>query len=131
MRVIMDKHAEVVREFWKIFDAAQYDGIAQFMHPDCNVYWPNTRELLRGRQKLIDVNKRYPGRWRIDIVDIISAADLVISVVRVYSNETKQSFFATSFFKFEEGIISQITEYWGENSEPPPWRIAQGLSLPY
>lgn len=127
----MDENARIVERFWKIFDAARYDDVAALLQLDCNVYWPNTRELFRGRQKLIDVNKRYPGRWHIEIVDIISKNELVVSVVRVYSKEKKQSFHATSFFKFKDGLIAEITEYWGENTNPLPWRIAEGLSETY
>jgi len=124
----MDAHARTVREFWQIFDEARFDDVAGLLHPDCNVYWPNTRELFRGSQKLIDVNKRYPGRWHIDIVDVVVKDDLAVSVVRVYSKEKTQSFYATSFFKFKDGRINEITEYWGENTEPPVWRVTAGLS---
>jgi len=127
----MDSKAKIVRKFWQIFDEARYDDIAGLLHPDCNVYWPNTRELFKGSQKLIDVNKRYPGRWYIDIVDVFAKDDLVVSVVRVYSHENKHSFYATSFFKFENGLIAEITEYWGDITEPPAWRVAEGLSERY
>ena len=127
----MDSNAEVVKKFWQIFDEARYDDVAGLLHPDCNVYWPNTRELFRGSQKLIDANKRYPGRWHIDIVDVVAKDDLAVSVVRVYSNESKHSFYATSFFKCENGLIAEITEYWGDITEPPSWRIAEGLSERY
>jgi predicted SnoaL-like aldol condensation-catalyzing enzyme len=127
----VEANAERVKEFWKVFDDGRYDDVSGLLHPDCNVYWPNTREVFRGREKLINVNKRYPGRWYIDIVDIVSKTDLVISVVRVYSKEKEQHFYATSFFKFKDGLISEITEYWGENTEAPAWRIAEGLSETY
>jgi len=127
----MDSKAKIVRKFWQIFDEARYDDVAGLLHPDCNVYWPNTRELFKGSQKLIDVNKRYPGRWYIDIVDVFAKDDLVVSVVRVYSHENKHSFYATSFFKFENGLIAEITEYWGDITEPPAWRVAEGLSERY
>jgi len=127
----MDKYAEVVRKFWRIFDEARFDDVADLLHPDCNVYWPNTREVFRGRDKLISVNKRYPGRWYIDVVDLIVRDDLVVSVVRVYAKEDKHSFYATSFFKFKNGLITEITEYWGEITESPAWRITEGLSEKY
>lgn len=127
----MNDNAEVVKKFWRIFDEARFDDVAQLLKLDCNVYWPNTRELFKGRDKLIDVNKRYPGRWYIDVVDIVAQEDTVVSVVRVYSKEEKRSFYATSFFKFEDGMISEITEYWGDITEAPAWRIAEGLSEKY
>jgi predicted SnoaL-like aldol condensation-catalyzing enzyme len=127
----MGKNTAVVRNFWQIFDEARFDDVAGLLHPDCNVYWPNTREVFKGRDKLIDVNKRYPGRWHIDVVDIIAQGDTVVSVVRVYSKEESRSFYATSFFKFENGLISEMTEYWGNITEAPSWRVAKGLSEKY
>ena len=126
-----EKNVAVVRKFWQMFDEARFDDVAELLHPDCNIYWPNTRERFRGRQKLIDMNKRYPGRWYIDVSDVIVRDDLVVSVVRVYSKEDKQSFYATSFFKLKNGLIKEITEYWGEITEAPAWRITEGLSEKY
>jgi len=127
----MDAHARTVREFWQIFNEARFDEVVKLLHPDCQVYWPNTRESFKGPDKLVDVNKRYPGRWNIEVVDIISTDKIVVSVVRVYSKDKTQSFYATSFFKFKDGMINEITEYWGENTEPPAWRITAGLSERY
>ena len=76
----MESKVEVVGKFWQIFDEARFDDVAGLLHPECNVYWPNTRELFKGSQKLIDMNKRYPGRWHIDIVDVVASSDLVVSV---------------------------------------------------
>ena len=127
----MDRNAEVVLKFWQMFDEARFDDVAELLYPECNVYWPNTRELFKGSQKVIDANKRYPGRWHIAVVDVVAKDDLVVSVVMVYSNESKHSFYATSFFKFKNRLITEITEYWGEVTEPPAWRIAEGLSETY
>ncbi|UCD19029.1 MAG: nuclear transport factor 2 family protein [candidate division WOR-3 bacterium] len=127
----MNEQERAVREFWRIFDEARYDDVRPLLHPACPVYWPNTRELFRGSKKLIDANKYYPGRWFIEVVDVISKDDTVVSVVRVYSKEKKESFYATSFFKFKDGLIAEMTEYWGEITEPPAWRLAEGLSERY
>jgi len=127
----VDPKAKTVREFWQLFDEARFDDVAELLLPDCNIYWPNTRELFRGRDKLIAVNKEYPGRWHIDVLDVIVKDDLAISIVRVYSKENKHSFYATSFFKFKHDLIAEITEYWGEITAAPAWRIAKGLSETY
>ena len=127
----MDANEKVVRDFWRIFDEAHYEDVAPLLHPDCRVYWPNTRELFKGSKKLIDMNKFYPGRWHIDVVDVIPKNESVVSVVRVYSKEKKESFYAVSFFKFNEGLITEITEYWGNITEPPAWRLAEGYSERY
>jgi hypothetical protein len=127
----MDANEKVVRDFWRIFDDARFEDVAALLHPDCHVYWPNTRELFKGSKRLIDMNKYYPGRWYIDVVDVIPKDARVISVVRVYSKEKEESFYAVSFFKFNQGLITEITEYWGNITEPPAWRLAEGYSERY
>jgi hypothetical protein len=127
----MKSNEDIVRTFWKLFNQAKFDDAGKLLSSDCNVYWPNTKEIFKGRDKFILANKVYPGRWFIDIKKIFSMDNIVISVVRVYSKDKNISFYATSFFKFKDGLISEIEEYYGQISEPPQWRIEQGLSEKY
>lgn len=72
--------------------------------------------------------KNYPGTWKIRIVKLISIDDIVLSVIKVTSIDNSQSFYAASFFEFTGDYIIEITEYWGEISEPSEWRINGGWS---
>jgi len=47
-------------------------------------------------------------------------------VVRV--DQPPQTFFATSFFHLEDGLIFAIDEYWATAEAPPAWRIDAGLA---
>ena len=38
-----------------------------------------------------------------------------------------QRFFANSRFRFEGGLIAEITEYWGTWEAPPAWRTAEAI----
>lgn len=126
----MKSNEHIVENFLKLFNDAQFDEAGKLFSQDCVVYWPNTREVFKGKN-FIKANKQYPGRWFIDIVQLLSSDDIVVSVVRVYSKDEEQSFYATSFFKFKDKLICEITEYWGANSEPPAWRMKDGLSEQY
>ena len=126
-----EKHERTVREFWRLFDEARYEDVAPLLRPDCRIYWPNTRELFRGSQKLIAVNRNYPGRWYIEVIEVVPEGERVISVVRVYSKEVPERFYAVSFFTFSQGLVSEIVEYWGNITEAPAWRLAQGYSELY
>ena len=131
-----DAPVDCVTRFWQYFDDADFDGAGRLMRPDAVVLWPNTREIFRGRAGLIAVNRQYPGRWRTSIEDLMPLGDTVISVVRVQSAAAAATcdgagFHVVSFFAFKDGLISQITEYWGEDCEPPAWRARAGLSERY
>lgn len=101
------------------------------MKPQAVVYWPNTREVFRGRDNFIVVNQRYPGRWRIKLVKAAVSGKEVITVVKVSSPKGRAGHCAVSFFQFNKGLISEITEYWGDTGEPPKWRIKGGWSQRY
>lgn len=118
----MITNKDIVIRFWQLFDQAKFGEAENLMSSSAIIWWPNTREVFRSRDRFIMVNQKYPGRWRIFVEKVISKEDLVISVVRVESSETVESYYANSFFKFEDGKINEIIEYWSENAEPPAWR---------
>ncbi|PRX16939.1 SnoaL-like protein [Orenia metallireducens] len=127
----MNEYEKIVKKFWNCFDNGNFDETKKYLEANIIVRWPNTREIFRDRDSFVLVNKKYPGRWRIRIEKLISKGDEVVSVVKVESEDRVQSFYATSFFSFEDGLISEITEYWGNNGEPPEWRIKEKLSERY
>lgn len=87
------------------------------------VQFPNTGELFENTEVFIWMNEVYPGRWRASVERLERCANLVITAVRVSSAETAESFYAVTFFRLQNGKISEIVEYWGENGAPPEWRI--------
>jgi hypothetical protein len=131
-KVSKHKHNnEIVTKFWMLFSEGKFDDAGKLMHADATVWWPNTREVFKGRDKFILANKKYPGRWLIAIEKNFSIDDTVISAVRVESEDKANSFYATSFFYLRENLIQEITEYWGMNEEPPKWRTEEALSEKY
>lgn len=110
-----------VKTFWKHIDNADFDKLAEIMRVDANVILPNTKEIFRGCKKYIEFNKDYPGRWYAKIEKLIATKNKVISAVEI-TNDEGVSLYVTSFFEFEDGLIKEVTEYWGENGEAPEWR---------
>jgi hypothetical protein len=127
----MNNNEKVIRSFWEFFHKADFDSAAELLSDNCIVIWPNTKEIFQGKANFIQANKDYPGRWYVDVEEIMELKDLVISVVRVFSQEINQSFYATSFFKMHQEKIIEIKEYWGENGPPPKWRLEKGYSSLY
>jgi hypothetical protein len=122
---------DIVIKFWDLMSNAMFDGVGELVEKDANIWLPNTREVFRGRNKYIDFNKKYPGRWIITLDKIFSKEAMVISAVKVEAEDKSNSFYATSFFTIKNNLIYEITEYWGNNGQPPTWRIEESFSERY
>lgn len=121
----------LVKRSWKLMSDGKFDEVGELMSEDAEVRLPNTREIFIGRDKYINFNKMYPGRWIITLDRIFSKDDIVVSAVMVEAEDRSISFYATSFFTIKDNLISEIVEYWGDNGEPPKWRIEEKLSERY
>lgn len=117
--------------FWRLMDQADFDGLAELLAADATIRLPNTREVFRGASSYIAFNKAYPGRWHALVASLIDLGDRIITTVKIWSEEGGPSFYVTSYFAIRDGKIGAIDEYWGENSEPPDWRLEKGLSERY
>ena len=121
--------AEPVRLLWERMEARDWDAVADQLHPDVVVDWPNTAERMRGRDKYLAVQREYPEGWHIELLRIVDGGDTVVSEVRV--EQGGKRFFAVSFFELEEGRIARAVEYWsdGEPQPAPAWRAPLTESL--
>lgn len=122
----MDEREQIVANFWEAFDRADFGTAGEMLAENAEILWPNTGELFKGRVRFIEVQKHYPGRWRISLEKVVPAQDTIVTVVRVTAEDRSMSFYATSFFEFEGGRIRKITEYWGDVGQPPEWRVRGG-----
>lgn len=127
----MDRRLETARKFLALFGRGRFDQAGALMHPRASVRWPNTREVFLGRDGFIEANKRYPGRWLFKLERIEMTESGVAAAARVYSKESGQSFHAASFFEIKKNLITRITEYWGQDGEPPAWRKRGGWARRY
>lgn len=122
---------DIVKRFWTLMSDGKFDEVGKLMKEDAEVRLPNTREVFKGRDKYVNFNKKYPGRWIINLDKIFSKDDMIVSAVKVESEDKTSSFYATSFFAIKDTLISEIVEYWGDNGEPPQWRVEESLSERY
>lgn len=118
----------LVIRFWKIIDSGTFSLLEEVLSQKVKVHLRNTDETLDGAKEYIDFNVNYPGKWNANVECLYDINDGVISIVKV-SNEEGKSFYAISVFKISVGLITEIKEYWGENTEIPQWRIEQLNSL--
>ncbi|HEY1366996.1 MAG TPA: nuclear transport factor 2 family protein [Gaiellaceae bacterium] len=118
----MSEAADVVRRLWELFDARDWETAKELLAEDVICDWPHSRERLRGRDNVIEVNRTYPGWDSLRAERIVGEDNRVTSLVRVVAGD--QVFWAASFFELEGGRIARIFEVWAEEGAEgtPDWR---------
>jgi len=104
-----------VRSFWAAIDRLEFGAVAPLLHDDFICEWPQSRELIVGRDNFIAVNANYPGRWHITIRDIICSLNQVVTDCNV--TDGKQTLQVISFFTIRDDQIIHIREYWPDHME--------------
>lgn len=127
----MDSKLTLVKNFLRLFGRGQFERAGELMHPGAVAMLPNTREVFRGRDSYIEFNRSYPGKWLFKIERLEKCGRGVVAAVRVFSRPSGKSFHLVSFFEFRSGLIGRITEYWGQDGEPPAWRKRGGWARMY
>lgn len=123
-------NGERVRALWGDMTDQNWDRLEGYFTPDAVIDWPNTGERF-DPHGYMRANSEYPGRWDITVERVEENGDSAISVVRIELRGGEISFFAVSFFTFDEaGQISRLTEYFGDNGDAPEWRRKLGIARP-
>lgn len=111
--------ADVVREFWRLMGANDFNAVGDVLANDFVLEWPQTRERIRGPERFAQMNSEYPahGRWSFTINRFVSDQSQVVSDVTV--TDGVQTARAISFFEVSGGKIARLVEFWPEPYEPP------------
>lgn len=118
----------LIKAFWQAVAKQDEGKLLVFFNPDAVVRWHNTNEAF-DVAGFVRANCEYLGNWQGEVERIEEIGDLLITVTRVW-NEAGSSSHVCSFIKLENGKISSVDEYWGDDGESPDWRKSLGLSLP-
>lgn len=115
-----------IYNYWEDVLSQNADKIKTYFKKDAYIRWHNTNEHFTVDEFII-ANCEYPGDWAGDIERIEHIDNLIITVTNVYTVDKKLSFYVTSFIKIEDEKIISIDEYWGDNGNPPNWRIERNI----
>lgn len=117
---------DTVQALWARFQARDWAGARQLLKDDAQLHWVTSGEHLEDADAIIRVQAIYPEGWTLQVHAVDALANgQVHSVVEV--RQDGQRFFANSRFRFEGGLIAEITEYWGTWEAPPAWRTAEAI----
>lgn len=119
-KMIKSSTNEFIIEFWKTATAQDKAKLREFFSEDAIIKWHCTNECFNLDEYII-ANCEYPGNWNGEVERIVQNDNLVITVVRVWSEE--MSCHVNSFFKIKNDKIVELDEYYGDDDKAPKWRI--------
>jgi ribosomal protein S18 acetylase RimI-like enzyme len=121
LRMPLTPSLRAVRTMWSCFQARDWAGARALLRDDLVARWWSSGERFDQADGFIEAQARYPEGWTISLVELAHLQDgRVLSLVRV--DHPPQTFFATSFFRVDDGRITAIDEYWSTVEPPPAWR---------
>jgi ketosteroid isomerase-like protein len=108
----------LVQQFWDAANARDWDRFGALLHPDLVYAVPQTRERANGRDGLVDVFRTWPGDWDAQVQTLIAdERGAVTTIAFVIGSDCMTGI---SFFEFDGGLISRVTDWWPAPYEPPP-----------
>jgi limonene-1,2-epoxide hydrolase len=113
---------EVVKKFWQTMETNDFAAAAKFLTEDFRCLWPQSSELIEGRENFIKINENYPtrGKWHFEILFVMAENDRVVTEVEVKNDEVTAR--VITFHEVENGLIKNQVEYWPENFAAQTWR---------
>ncbi len=113
---------EVVLAFWDAMKTNDFAKASKWLSLDFEGFWPQSGELVVGRDNFIAVNSCYPanGVWAFEIHSVVCDGAMVVTDVSVTDSVQKAR--AITFHTVENGLISKQKEFWPDPMEAQAWR---------
>ena len=113
---------QILENFWETMKTNDFYAVAELLHDDFVLEWPQSGERIRGRENFAAINTYYPaeGKWLFTVNQIVSDGDLVVTDVTVTDGSRTDR--VITFSTVKHGKILKQVEFWPEPFEAPEWR---------
>jgi len=108
---------EIIKKYWLVINDRNWSVFQTLVDENIIYELPQTREMIKGCPAFKDFNENYPGKWTIEVVQIIAEEKKATSKILFKDNDIIE--IAISFFEIENNKIFKIEEFWPEKYEPP------------
>lgn len=120
---------DLINKLWSLFDNKKYFETRDLFHDECEIIIKSSKEIFSDIDLYLQMNYDYPGNWRTVLEKVEILDEGAVSLVHVFSSEENEEFYATTFYKFKGGLISEMEEYWATMETQPEWRKKYSRTL--
>ena len=113
------KAEKLAAELWRRIQTRDWAAVRELLAEDFVLEWPQELIQIRGPEKFVEFNRRYPEGWSIEVLRIVGEGATAVSDVRV-PHPTVGPHYALSFFDSTDGRIVRTREYWVEEGFKRP-----------
>ncbi|HEX7029794.1 MAG TPA: nuclear transport factor 2 family protein [Gammaproteobacteria bacterium] len=95
-----------------------FHSVAEVLHPDFALDWPQSGERILGAFNFGEMNANYPakGRWRFSVERLVADDNGAVTDTAITDGDIEAR--AITFFTVRDGKIRRVVEYWPEPFEP-------------
>ena len=113
---------QILEHFWETMKTNNFYTVAELLHEDYVLEWPQSGERIHGRENFAELNTYYPteGKWQFTVNQIVAEGDLVVTDVTVTDGSRTDR--AITFSTIRDGKVWRQVEFWPEPFEAPSWR---------
>jgi len=125
----IDEHKirEAIDQHWAASAAGDQVAEHEIYQDDVVCEYPQSGEIIRGRQNLQALRSHHPGRPSgFTVRRIVGEGNLWVSEYMINYGDKRA--FSVSIMEFRDGKVSHETQYFADPFEAPSWR-AQWVSL--
>ncbi len=135
---------QIIESYWNAFVKGDLDTVEKLVHPDIVVTYPQSGEVIRGRENLMAMARNYPVAlpegtavklegpdetvsvspsmpFGMSVITISGGGDMFVGEA-VYDYPNGDVYNVAVILKVHEGMISQDTTYFATPFEAPEWR---------
>jgi ketosteroid isomerase-like protein len=112
---------EIVEQTLALLEKQDWDGLGALFSDDFVLTWPQSGELVRGKQACIAIFQSYPGGTpTMDVKQIRVDGDLAVAEALYHYPDG--DYHGVSIFELRDGKVARETDYFAQPFEAPEWR---------
>jgi hypothetical protein len=111
-----------IRRFVELINTSPRDmePFDAFYQDDVVIDWPQSGEVIRGKQKIRELRLALPTPPKVSLRRIVGSGDLW-AIEMVFDYDAKL-FYTVVIHEYQDGLVAHETAYWAAPFEPPAWR---------
>ncbi len=135
---------QVIESYWTAFVEGDLETLERLVHPDIVVTYPQSGEVIRGRENYMATIRNYPIAlpegvgvklegtsetasvssplpFGMPVITVAAGSDVFVGEA-VYNYPNGEVFHVAAIIKIREGMIGEETTYFAAPFDAPEWR---------